>query len=404
VHVTYVDRSGAHAIWRLMDSVASQLIASGHDVSYVRMDDGIQRRALAAPDGVEVCDIPVSPRSNKWDILKQQRTFGKLFSNWLKARSTDLVHTNFCLPGNVARRIAKGQFGIPVVTTCHEIYSSMNPLLRWGVRRTERNADAIVYISRTVACSYLSSFSADRECRSAPSLRHRLIYNGIDTESILRIVRSIPESDIRRARQATRLVSVGRLVPEKGHALVIQALPELLETHSDLEYHLLGEGPERARLTALATQLGVAGRVHLHGWVDFDEAIRQVAMATIVVMPSSSSQEGFGLALAEAMLCGVSIVASRIPVFEEVSGGESSSLLLFKQKDKSSLKKAISSLLKTALDDVQEREALVQRIEQRFSAFKMNQEYIDLYIDISQNQKPCVFEYPPIAVRKRSII
>ncbi len=103
---------------------------------------------------------------------------------------------------------------------------------------------------------------------------------------------------------APALATVGALIPRKGQALVIEALPSLPGVH----YWLAGAGEEEARYRALAQRLGVSDRVHLMGPVANADLPMLYSAADIVVMPSAS--EGLANAWVEALACGTPIVIS----------------------------------------------------------------------------------------------
>lgn len=100
------------------------------------------------------------------------------------------------------------------------------------------------------------------------------------------------------------IATVGALIPRKGQALVIEALPAVPGVH----YWLAGAGDEEARYRALAQKLGVADRVHLMGPVANADLPMLYRAADIVVMPSVS--EGLANAWVEALACGTPIVIS----------------------------------------------------------------------------------------------
>jgi len=104
-----------------------------------------------------------------------------------------------------------------------------------------------------------------------------------------------------------RLVAVGRLGPEKGYDLLIDSLPMLQAADSGVELHLVGDGPERERLAALAAARGVASRVHLHGWLDDPRPL--LATADLFIM--CSRYEGLSNAMIEALCNGLPVVAMR---------------------------------------------------------------------------------------------
>lgn len=103
---------------------------------------------------------------------------------------------------------------------------------------------------------------------------------------------------------APAIATVGALIPRKGQALVIEALPSLPGVH----YWLAGAGDEEARYRTLAKRLGVADRVHLMGPVANADLPMLYRAADIVVMPSAS--EGLANAWVEALACGTPIVIS----------------------------------------------------------------------------------------------
>jgi glycosyltransferase involved in cell wall biosynthesis len=108
------------------------------------------------------------------------------------------------------------------------------------------------------------------------------------------------------------LISVGALIERKRHHLTIEAL-RLLPEFSLL---IVGEGPERARLAALAERLGLAGRVRLLGAVPHVVMSQYYSAADLSVL--ASSREGWANVLLESMACGVPVVASDIPGNPEV--------------------------------------------------------------------------------------
>ena len=103
---------------------------------------------------------------------------------------------------------------------------------------------------------------------------------------------------------APAILTVGALIPRKGQALVIEALPALPGVH----YWLAGAGEEEARYRKLAERLGVSNRVHFMGPVANADLPQLYRAADAVVMPSAS--EGLANAWVEALACGTPIVIS----------------------------------------------------------------------------------------------
>lgn len=103
------------------------------------------------------------------------------------------------------------------------------------------------------------------------------------------------------------IVGVGRLSPEKGFDVLIEAFSKIENVDCDLV--VLGNGGLRTSLMAQAERVGVADRVHLPGFLKNPHPI--MAHAQLFVLPSR--WEGFGLVVVEAMALGVPVVATDCP-------------------------------------------------------------------------------------------
>lgn len=102
------------------------------------------------------------------------------------------------------------------------------------------------------------------------------------------------------------LVIVARLVAQKRVHLAIDTLACLRDLGCDVPLTIVGDGPERPRLEALAREHGIADRVIFAGAVAPSEVSRYLAAADLMLFPAHA--EGFGLAVAEAMMAGVPVV------------------------------------------------------------------------------------------------
>lgn len=128
-------------------------------------------------------------------------------------------------------------------------------------------------------------------------------YTGIDTMRFHPGDRTAARAALSMG-DAPAIATVGALIPRKGQALVIEALPALPGVH----YWLAGAGEAEARYRALAQRIGVADRVHLMGPVANADLPQLYRAVDAVVMPSVS--EGLANAWVEALACGTPIVIS----------------------------------------------------------------------------------------------
>lgn len=127
-----------------------------------------------------------------------------------------------------------------------------------------------------------------------------VIHNGVDTE------RFHAGATRRVAADRLVLVSVGRLVGWKGHRVIIEALVGLPD---NVQYAVIGDGPERSVLEAMARDLGVATRVRFEGRVGHDDLPARLAECDVFLQPSIG-EEAFGISVVEAMACGLPALVS----------------------------------------------------------------------------------------------
>jgi glycosyltransferase involved in cell wall biosynthesis len=139
-----------------------------------------------------------------------------------------------------------------------------------------------------------------------------------------------------------RLICVGRLSPEKGHAGLLEAFARLKADGINATLDLLGEGPERPRIEAQLAELGLEASVHLHGQVSEEQALAAMASGTVVVL--ASFMEGLPVVIMEALALGVPVVAPCVAGIPElVEHGVSG--LTFPPGDWDSLTEALRRML-----------------------------------------------------------
>jgi colanic acid/amylovoran biosynthesis glycosyltransferase len=125
---------------------------------------------------------------------------------------------------------------------------------------------------------------------------------------------------------APTLICVGRLVPVKGQALLLQAAAELRRHGRDVSVEIIGEGPVRPLLEQLIDEQGLADRVRLVGALGQEEIPARLRAATIFVLPSFA--EGVPVVAMEAMAVGTPVVTTRIAGIPELIEDGVSGLLV----------------------------------------------------------------------------
>jgi len=107
----------------------------------------------------------------------------------------------------------------------------------------------------------------------------------------------------------TGAVFVGRLVSDKGAVIAVQAIARLHDAGHAMPLTILGEGPERAALTAEAERLGVAGLVRFVGR-QAPEGVAALLRAARYLLVPSLWEEPFGIVALEGIACGCLVVAT----------------------------------------------------------------------------------------------
>lgn len=268
-----------------------------------------------------------------------------LYTLWMpirygRALSECSVLRVFQITGAVPAVAAKRRFGVPFVTTYGFWYTR---LARSGLTRALRGvverlglaaADAVIVPTEELR--------AHVAARIGPARVH-IVPNGVDTTRFRPVVR--------RPERQRRVTYVGRLSVEKNLDVLIKATAKLL-TRFDVRLVIVGQGPLRQRLEALARRHGVSAE--WHAVVQHAELPALLAATDVFVLPSLT--EGHPKVLLEAMACGAPCVASDVGGNRAIlADGESG--LLFDPRDPG----ALAERLERVLDD----EELAHRLGQR---------------------------------------
>ncbi len=112
------------------------------------------------------------------------------------------------------------------------------------------------------------------------------------------------------------IVTTGRLNYQKGYLVALLALQKLTDKGKKIEYHILGDGPDREELQYFIHELGMQGKVHLHGRVSAEKVREFLDKAHIFLLPSV--YEGISNAALESMAMGVPLITTNAGGMEEV--------------------------------------------------------------------------------------
>jgi glycosyltransferase involved in cell wall biosynthesis len=111
-----------------------------------------------------------------------------------------------------------------------------------------------------------------------------------------------------------------------------------------VEVELVGDGPQRAALSALAARLGIADRVEARGWLPFDQVQAAMARAAMLVHPSIGLGDAVPTVIKEALALGTPVVASKVAGIPELLDGGACGVLV-PPRDAERLADAMAGLL-----------------------------------------------------------
>jgi glycosyltransferase involved in cell wall biosynthesis len=294
------------------------------ELAVVVGDDGFLAGELREL-GVDVRVLPTLRR--EIDLGVDRRCLRQLRA-LIRSVRPHLVHTHSTKAGLLGRAAAWRE-GVPAMHTAHAwSFSDGLP------RRRVAFAAPIEALAGRFTRRFVVVSEADREI----ALRYR-----VAREEQLRVVHNGVPDTPHRAEPGDGppvIAMVARMAAPKDHLLLIRALAGVREPFQLL---LIGDGPDRSEIERTIEERGLVGRVELAGVSD--EVPRLLAGAWIATL--ISRQEGFPLAVLEAMRAGLPVIASDVGgVREAVEDGVTG--LLVPRGDEAALRAALTRLLADA--------------------------------------------------------
>jgi glycosyltransferase involved in cell wall biosynthesis len=263
----------------------------------------VRRHSYRVPEGTPRT-VATAVAANPWvlgDVTQQ-----------LRSDRADLVHIQCVSHGAWFAYHGSRWIDVPLVVTVHgelsmdatDVYCR-SPLLRHTLRLLLARADAVT------ACSRATLVEAEQWSGITLGDRGRVVFNGVDNAEFTR-------RDTSASEPRPYVLAVGRLVPQKGFDVLVDAVGRLAGTERTFNWDLIiaGDGPERERLSARVRRLGISDRVRLVGQANRDEVVDLFHHASLFVLPSR--REPFGIVSLEAMAAGVPVVATDVGGVAEV--------------------------------------------------------------------------------------
>jgi glycosyltransferase involved in cell wall biosynthesis len=294
-------------------TLVSVLISNGYKVTvccYYESDMLIVSAMKKA--GAEVFSLGLKRLNGLRLLLARLKTL------W-KEMKPDIVHVQYIAPGFIPVIAAKLAGIKTVFATVHQpgrIYGWKEKLL---LRTVAKICTAFFCNSKAVEESWFGNSEILEPDKIRSGRKHVTIYNGVDVDNIARVAKSADKEKIRNSLNINDkkvIGAVGRLRSEKGQAVLLNAMVDVIKDCPDSVLLVVGDGPDRMSLELRAKSLGLENNILWLGQKDRDEVFQFYSVMDIVAVPSLF--EGFGLSAAEAMAASRPVVGSRIDGLTEI--------------------------------------------------------------------------------------
>ena len=218
----------------------------------------------------------------------------------LKERTFDIIHSMFAIPSAPSGLALAKKFGTPHVLSIlgGDIYDPSKklsphktPLLHHSVKKIIDESDMVVSLSSDIKKRALQYYKVSRPIH--------IIHLGIPKP----VFKKKSRNHFNFSQNDFLLITVGRLISRKGLPDLINIIYSL--NRPNLKLIVVGDGPQRPTLEALAKSMGVADRLFFFGHVTDEEKFQLLEISDVYV--SSSRHEGFGIVFLEAMASGLPI-------------------------------------------------------------------------------------------------
>lgn len=182
--------------------------------------------------------------------------------------------------------------------------------------------------------------------------------------------------------EPVQILTVGRLVEEKGHKYAIKSIAKIIKKYRDIEYIIAGDGPLRGELESLVSELGIKNHVRFLGVVEENEVLNLYQQAYIFVLPSviasNGATEGQGLVLQEAQASGIPFISTLIGGIPEGVLDDKSGFLV-PERDVDALAEKLEHLIEHPEIWPEMGNCGRKYVEERYDIKKLNQQLVKIY-------------------------
>ena len=288
----------------------------------------------------------------------------------VRSRQVELVHTFDYYTNLFAAPLARISRVPLLVTSRRDTGSMFSAKQRWALRRVFLNSDRIVVNSEAARQSLLTE--------GLPDSQIRMVRNGVD------LGRYQPNGDRQSARERFAwnpevpvIAVIANLRPEKGHKILLRAVPAVLQKYPRAHFVFAGPGPLESELRAHVAANDLSNNISFLG--DCDAIPELLAALDIVVLPSTS--ESFPNVVLEAMSAGRPVITSAVGGCTELIDHDRTGLL-FPSGDSNTLAQRILRLLGDPLLSARLATAGRGRAEREFNFARAVKNLEDVYDEL----------------------
>jgi glycosyltransferase involved in cell wall biosynthesis len=248
------------------------------------------------------------------NLVKDIKALFRLYQ-LIKKRQFEIVHTHTSKAG-VLGRIAAKLAGTPIIVHTphgHIFHSYFSPAVTFVYTLLEKFCsaftDKIIMLTETERQEHIGPKIASPE-------KFVVIHSGVELEKFSGINIDIQnkKEELKIGQNLDIVATVGRLVPEKGHCYLIESAKGVIRKNPNTIFLIIGSGPLKDELEAMAQRLGISGQFRFLGLRDDVPEI----LHTIDLFVFPSLNEGMGRVLVEAMACSKAVVASDVGGIRDV--------------------------------------------------------------------------------------
>ncbi len=291
----------------------------------------------------------------------------KLLRRLHREHQFNLIHAHGVAPAGRIALLAQRWMNVPVVVSEHGIdVQYIVHLNRWceaEVRDVFRQADMVLANSQQTVKDVVH-YGANPD-------RVQLVYLGTHRDT------QFPRTSVPSVHEPIHLLSVARLVEEKGIQWVLHAMQRLINRGFSMTYTVVGDGDYRPYLEELALRLGIADKVTFTGSQSRSAVLAHFSACDIFVLPSKP--EAFGIVFVEALSKGKPVVGWEGSGASDLQTYYADGVELVKAEDSDSIVAALQRFIEDPARRQRVQHGGAQLIEERFTWERTADETFALY-------------------------